>query len=177
MNFKEYQVASRTTASYPNLGKSIEYPLMGLMGEFGEICEKFKKVLRDSNGVMTTERRDGLVGELGDLMWYLFQIYSEGKIDFEREYEEKQLFIEQASSSLNILVAMNCAISDIAMFCVSKNTVLLSCLTEPSNSLVACIKLICKICGSSIEEVMDKNTEKLKSRKERGVIKGDGDSR
>jgi NTP pyrophosphatase (non-canonical NTP hydrolase) len=177
MNFKEYQTESRKTAKYPNLNQSIEYPLMGLMGEFGELSEKFKKIMRDNNGVMSQERIDGIKGELGDLMWYLFQIYSEAKIDFEKEYIEKQLFIEQKSSLLNLLVAMNCAISDIAMFCVSKNQVLLSIITDPSNSLISCIKCLCRMCNTTIEEVMDKNIEKLKSRLERNVIKGEGDNR
>ena len=177
MDFKTYQTESRKTAAYPNLNKSIEYPLMGLMGEFGELSEKFKKIMRDNNGVMSQDRIDGIINEIGDLMWYLFQIYSEAKIDFEKEYIEKQLFIEQKSSLLNLLVAMNCAISDIAMFCISKNQVLLSCITDPSNSLVSCIKCLCKACNITIEEIMDKNIEKLRSKLERNVIKGEGDNR
>lgn len=177
MNFKEYQTESRKTAKYPNLNQSIEYPLMGLMGEFGELSEKFKKIMRDNNGVMSQERIDGIKGELGDLMWYLFQIYSEAKIDFEKEYIEKQLFIEQKSSLLNLLVAMNCAISDIAIFCVSKNQVLLSCLTDSANSLVSCIKCVCNICNTTIEDIMDCNIKKLKDRLDRNVIRGDGDNR
>lgn len=177
MNFKEYQEQSRKTAIYPGLNKSIEYPLTGLLGEFGELCNKFKKVLRDNNGVMSRERIDGVIGELGDLCWYVFQIYSESKIDFEKEYVEKQLFAEQKSSLLNLLVAMNCAISDIAVFCVSKNQVLLSCITDPVNSLISCIKCICIICNTTIENVMDYNIKKLKDRLDRNVICGDGDKR
>jgi len=177
MDFKTYQIESRKTAIYPGLDKDISYVLMGFMGEFGELSEKFKKVMRDNNGVMSQERIDGIINELGDILWYLFQVYSEAKIDFEKEYVEKQLFIEQKSSLLNLLVAMNCAISDIAIFCVSKNQVLLSCITDPSNSLVSCIKCLCQACNITIEEIMDKNIEKLKSRLERNVIKGEGDNR
>lgn len=177
MDFKTYQTESRKTATYPGLNQSIEYPLMGLMGEFGELCEKFKKILRDNNGNMSEERKDGVISECSDLLWYLFQIYSESKIDFEKEYVEKQLFAEQKSSLLNLLVAMNCAISDIAVFCVSKNQVLLSCITDPVNSLISCIKCICIICNTTIENVMDYNIKKLKDRLDRNVICGDGDKR
>jgi NTP pyrophosphatase (non-canonical NTP hydrolase) len=177
MDFKEYQIKSRETAQYPGLNNSIDYVLCGLLGEHGELCNKFKKILRDNNGIMSQERIDGIKGELGDLMWYLFQIYSEAKIDFEKEYIEKQLFIEQKSSLLNLLVAMNCAISDIAIFCVSKNQVLLSCLTDPANSLVSCIKCVCNICNTTIEDIMDCNIKKLKDRLDRNVIRGDGDER
>lgn len=61
MDFKTYQTESRKTATYPGLNQSIEYPLMGLMGEFGELCEKFKKILRDNNGNMSEERKDGVI--------------------------------------------------------------------------------------------------------------------
>ena len=177
MNFKEYQTESRKTALYPNLNLSIEYPLMGLMGEFGELSEKFKKVLRDNKGVMSPDRIDGIINEASDILWYLFQIYSESGIDFEKEYTEKQLSMEQKSSLLNLLVAMHCSISDIAIFCVSKNKVLLSCITDPANSLVACVKCVCLMCNTTIENVMDYNIKKLKDRLDRNVIRGDGDKR
>jgi hypothetical protein len=46
MNYNEYQAAAKTTAIYPESAK-LTYPLLGLSGEFGEICEKVKKHIRD----------------------------------------------------------------------------------------------------------------------------------
>jgi NTP pyrophosphatase (non-canonical NTP hydrolase) len=151
---------------------------MGLCGECGELFEKFKKVLRDNEGQLSKERIDGIIGELGDCCWYLFQIYSESNINFQDNYIEVQLDKNKLNSRLNILVAINCCISDIAIYCLSSNKTLTSELTDKANILIALIKEICKICNNiTIEEIMDKNIKKLKSRLERNVIKGEGDNR
>lgn len=177
MNFNEFQEQSRQTALYPKLGISIEYPLMGLMGEFGELSEKFKKVLRDNEGKLTEDRKEGIIGELGDLCWYLFQIYSELKISFNDNYENNDLLPSLTENVPKLLVAMHTCVSDIAIFCVGNNHCLLSRVTEPSNHLVYFIKHIAKMCDTDIETIMQKNINKLQDRLKRNMIKGDGDTR
>ncbi len=71
MNFDEYQLESRQTAVYPDAGKqNIIYPLLGLVGETGEVVEKIKKHIRDG----TSLNKDDLRYELGDILWYLSQL-------------------------------------------------------------------------------------------------------
>ena len=77
MNFDKYQEVSRKTAIYPNIGKNIIYPVLGLAGESGEICEKVKKILRDKNGVVSDEDREAIKKELGDNLWYISALCSE----------------------------------------------------------------------------------------------------
>lgn len=79
MNFDEYQSASAITAIYPKQGTvlGLTYTALGLCGEAGELAENVKKALRDDQGVITNERRDNLVKELGDVMWYAAQIANE----------------------------------------------------------------------------------------------------
>lgn len=77
MNFNEYQQAARVTAQYPDLGKNIYYPTLGLAGEAGEVAEKIKKMMRDDGGQLTHERRDALKKELGDVLWYVAALCSE----------------------------------------------------------------------------------------------------
>jgi len=77
MNFEEYQEKSRRTALYPNVGENFVYPTLGLAGEAGEVAEKIKKVIRDKNGVIDDETREGIKKELGDVLWYVSQISSE----------------------------------------------------------------------------------------------------
>ncbi len=71
MTFDEYQAVSRETAQYPDLGRNLTYPTLGLAGEAGEVAERVKKLYRDDAGELTPERRDGLKAELGDVLWYV----------------------------------------------------------------------------------------------------------
>ena len=71
MDFKEYDDAAEVTAVYPNQGNNPIYPTLGLVGEAGEIAEKVKKMIRDDAGVLTEQRRQMLIKELGDVLWYL----------------------------------------------------------------------------------------------------------
>ncbi|GMU21932.1 MAG: hypothetical protein AMXMBFR13_20200 [Phycisphaerae bacterium] len=77
MTFDEYQHASRQTAQYPDMGRNLYYPTLGLAGEAGEVAEKIKKLMRDESGVLSDERRQALKKELGDVLWYVAALCSE----------------------------------------------------------------------------------------------------
>lgn len=77
MDFEEYQKISRKTAIYPDKDNNFVYVTLGLIGEAGEVAEKIKKVLRDSNGILDEERKQSLKKELGDVLWYLAQLSTE----------------------------------------------------------------------------------------------------
>lgn len=79
MSLNNYQFHARKTAIYPERDKLVGllYTSLGLAGETGEFCDKVKKVLRDSDGIVTEERKEALVKELGDALWYLSQCASE----------------------------------------------------------------------------------------------------
>ncbi len=83
MNFKDYQKKSRKTALYPNKGKNYIYPVLGLVGEAGEIAEKFKKIIRDDKGKITKAKKIEIEKELGDVLWYISQIATELKIELD----------------------------------------------------------------------------------------------
>ncbi len=83
MEFKEYQKRASETAAYPNIGKNITYPTLGLTGEAGEIANSIKKITRDDDGVITDERRELLKKELGDILWYIAQLGTELNLDLE----------------------------------------------------------------------------------------------
>jgi NTP pyrophosphatase (non-canonical NTP hydrolase) len=48
----------------------ISYASLGL-GEVGEVQGKIKKIIRDSNGVITEEAKQAISKELGDVLWYI----------------------------------------------------------------------------------------------------------
>ena len=83
MNLNHYQIKSRETAFYPNVGNNPIYPTLGLAGEAGEVAYKVKKILRDNEGVFDTSSKEAIKLELGDVLWYIAQISSELGFDLE----------------------------------------------------------------------------------------------
>ncbi|MBU1126141.1 MAG: nucleoside triphosphate pyrophosphohydrolase family protein [Patescibacteria group bacterium] len=90
MNFNEYQEKSRKTAVYPDLDNNVVYPTLGLNDEAGEVAGKVKKMFRDDGGVLTDERREAIIQEVGDVLWYVAQLATELKISLD-EVAEKNL--------------------------------------------------------------------------------------
>ena len=107
MQLNEYQGHALETAVYPIEGKII-YPILGLAGEAGEVADKYKKIVRGDK-TLDSKTRDALVGEVGDVLWYIAVLSAD--------------------------------------------------------------------LGFTLEEVAQINVQKLSSRQERGVLKGDGDTR
>lgn len=98
VSLNDYQAMSNETAVYPGQGTLIGlmYVALGL-GEAGEVQGKVKKILRDDfdegdiedisiidvNHVVTPEKKTALIGELGDILWYLAQTATELDVDLE----------------------------------------------------------------------------------------------
>ena len=56
---------------YGQLTAELMAQVLGLVGESGEVAEKFKKILRDKAGQLSDIDRKELVKELGDILWYV----------------------------------------------------------------------------------------------------------
>ena len=95
MEFSEYQKKSRETAIYPQKGNNFVYPVLGLVGESGEVAEKIKKVLRDDSGIINEIKREEIKKELGDVLWYLAQVATELDLSLD---EIAQVNIEKLAS-------------------------------------------------------------------------------
>jgi NTP pyrophosphatase (non-canonical NTP hydrolase) len=83
MELSEYQIRSRKTAIYPAIGHAVIYPTLGLVNEAGEVAGKIKKVFRDRAGVISDQDKQALLGELGDVLWYLAQVATELEISLD----------------------------------------------------------------------------------------------
>lgn len=77
MDLNAFQGLAGATALYPNRGKNLTYPILGLLGEAGELANSAKRIQRDDKGELTGARRHELIGELGDVLWYLSQVATE----------------------------------------------------------------------------------------------------
>jgi NTP pyrophosphatase (non-canonical NTP hydrolase) len=79
--FDTYQKLTTVTAIYPEAGTgsagALAYVALGLVGEAGEVANKVKKILRDSNGEVSPEVRQALIDEVGDVTWYLARLATE----------------------------------------------------------------------------------------------------
>ena len=80
MQLDEYQERANDTAIYP---EGLNYPILGLAGEAGELCNKYKKILRDKGGEADINDMGELAKELGDVLWYVAQIATELDTDLE----------------------------------------------------------------------------------------------
>lgn len=109
LDLNTYQQKAKDTDSKVTINSDYVYYALGLADETGEVLGKVKKIFRDNEGQLSSDRLEAIKGELGDVLWYL----------------------------------------------ASLSTAL----------------------GLSLEEVAEENIKKLASRKERGLISGDGDNR
>lgn len=74
--FEDYDQLIAKTAQYSGRAEGwLLYPALGLCGESGEVAEKVKKLLRNSNKQyaheLTASERLELLKECGDSLWYI----------------------------------------------------------------------------------------------------------
>lgn len=68
-----FEEACADTATY-HAERGLEYVVLGLCGEAGELANKYKKTIRDDDGKLSRERRLALMDEAGDVAWYLARL-------------------------------------------------------------------------------------------------------
>jgi NTP pyrophosphatase (non-canonical NTP hydrolase) len=75
MNIDEYGTQAITTLTsshaYGDVTPELMAQVLGLVGESGEVAEKFKKIVRDKAGLISEDDKAELVKELGDILWYV----------------------------------------------------------------------------------------------------------
>ena len=73
----DYQRAAASTAIYKQ-EHAVIYPALGLAAEAGEVANKVKKILRDSNF-----DREAIADEVGDCLWYIAALCRDLNIDMQ----------------------------------------------------------------------------------------------
>jgi NTP pyrophosphatase (non-canonical NTP hydrolase) len=78
MNIQDYSTKALSTDLFESTddiaSAAMLEKVLGLVGEAGEVADKFKKLLRDKGGVASEEERKEIVKELGDVLWYVNSI-------------------------------------------------------------------------------------------------------
>ncbi len=80
MKLNQYQEQSLATALYRQekfIVSPLIYLTLGLAGETGELVEKIKKIIRDNGGHLSPKRRQAIMMEAGDILWYLANLTNE----------------------------------------------------------------------------------------------------
>lgn len=71
MTFDEYQKLALRTAADRDKKNELFHLVLGLVGESGEIAEKFKKWIRDQESDLAKLDKANMTKELGDVLWYI----------------------------------------------------------------------------------------------------------
>ena len=93
MNLNKYQaLANRTAKSLPTTIDDLMHAQIGMTTEVGEFATTLKK-MSIYGQPMTVEKRNNLIEELGDLMWYvaLAATALQGPLDFVAQHNVDKL--------------------------------------------------------------------------------------
>lgn len=75
MNIQDYSSQAISTLlgdhDMADMDATLMAQVLGLVGESGEVAEKFKKLIRDKKGQISDEDRAEILKELGDILWYV----------------------------------------------------------------------------------------------------------
>lgn len=102
-NPTEDQIKRAIAAGVDIVNISWIYPLIGLIGEAGELANKLKKTIRDDSFLITEKKKLEIVDETGDLEWYKAILLDELKINpnFVLAYNIKKLKARQESNTVH----------------------------------------------------------------------------
>lgn len=102
MTFDEYQKQALTTAYVDpqHKGTLMEPTIwaMGVVGEAGEVAEKWKKIVAYKGGEINAETKQELKKELGDVVWYIAVLADSLGLSFE---EVMQLNVQKLQDRKN----------------------------------------------------------------------------
>ena len=71
MDLDDYQRGALRTAAPRDKHNELLHLVLGLVGESGEVAEKFKKWVRDLESDESRLDRADIAKELGDVLWYV----------------------------------------------------------------------------------------------------------
>jgi NTP pyrophosphatase (non-canonical NTP hydrolase) len=102
--FEEYKRAIDPLVLYPRQTQleALQYVVLGLNGEAGEVAEQIKKAMRNDNGELSPERIEKMKKEAGDVLWYLTRLADELGTNLAEiaQINVEKLFARQAEGNL-----------------------------------------------------------------------------
>jgi NTP pyrophosphatase (non-canonical NTP hydrolase) len=189
VTLKEYRVFTCSTNIVPPHNR-VTYDTAGLVNEIAEFLDVVDGIEKESFD------RTKLVAELGDIMWYLTQLMYQYGIEIEKVFGEdledivvKSIVDEKfkvdktelrrniRAHTLEMIRSIGKAYGYIKKYLRGDTGFKSDQFLNEMCAVIAWYKILLALCGTNIQEVLTNNVEKLSSRHERGVLKGDGDQR
>lgn len=176
MLLNDYQTQARTTATYRT---PFMYPALGLAGETGKLIDKTED--GSSHGAIQ--------GELGDVLWYVSNVAWDAGLTLTDVVgcDPSSAFAAMAAlptpddwvKDLAVAVGKVCEVvkktdrDDAGVLTEERQEKVKLAL----RSVLFLLQDMTIECDTTLTDVAKANLDKLASRKERGVLKGDGDNR
>ncbi len=178
MLLNDYQIKARMTATYRT---PLMYPALGLSGESGELIEKI------GDGSLHVD----IQGEIGDVLWYMSNVAYDAGLTLAEcadlagpnvlgSFDElKDGHYPEWIESLSVQVGRVCEVvkktdrDDAGVLTEARQVKIKDALGE----VLYLLQDMAVESGATLAMVAQANLNKLASRKERGVLKGDGDNR
>lgn len=204
MDYKEYTKRALATAIYNEKYSNI-YPVLGTVGEIGEVSEKIIEYARidDDDPIRLREGEYELLLELGDVLWYLnasmrdlgfgglgYVLDESTLTDIESLKKTAISDCDNYNSTLKSkLKEVGLRVTSIASKNSERTKKILrdkdgvyddsvkEIIKENNLRILVYILIILDYLNMSISECMALNINKLESRMKRNKIKGDGDHR
>ena len=176
-----YQQEALTTAIYP-LSRELDYTILGLCSEVGEIGEAYDEWL-DSR--LDHEAYLNVLSEIGDNFWYCAAIADALKVPLSHVATLDTERVTAPANAERHMRAITTEVSKMASVlkkAIRDNDGFLSndgqrkILTHLCRTLWL-LDAFCDRMGTSRLSVLNKNLNKLADRKQRGVLQGSGDHR
>lgn len=163
MNLQEYQIEARKTAHHTaHLG--MEYLTLKLCGEAGELATE---IVRD------VQSRDLQLREMGDVIWYVSEIYSRhGWVLASPGNFGLPDLGSHAATWLHLLVAASRLAESVGKAMRKALPCDPALVREECEVILHCLALAAHVRGSSLEDVADVNIAKLAARQAAGTVLG-----
>lgn len=177
-----YQQEALTTAIYP-LSRELDYTILGLCSEVGEIGEAYDKWLESDRNYASEWKL--LLSEIGDNFWYCAAIADALKLPLASvaTYKAERVGAPAGEDAhLRAIVTEVSQMAGVLKKSIRDNSGFLS--SAAQDKIVThlwrtlwLLDLLCDRLNTSRHIVMSKNLNKLADRKQRGVLQGSGDAR
>lgn len=174
MKLNDYQTGAIRTAIYP--GK-LAYPTLGLCGEVGELTAAC--ILKDKKNTPK---------EIGDVLWYVANVAADAGLQLSEvckrktfSYRNKARFWDRAEACENLTVEAGVVAENVKKTIRDHDGVLQenrqANIKRALKAVVLALASIARDSETTLEKCAKMNLDKLRSRQERGKLKGSGDDR